>query len=85
MISAQDRKEMTTLEQIFDSLKWERKFQHTLPDENIVKVFRQGSGTEHYFKTHKEETNKYCRAVFLGTDSLGQLLAVTEEKWERQE
>jgi hypothetical protein len=74
---------MKTLEQIFDSLKWERKFQHTLPDKNIAVVFRNGSRwTEYYFKTHKEETNKYCRAVFLGTDSLGQLLAVTEEKWE---
>ena len=74
----------TSLETLFDRITWERKFEYEIPSSMISRVFRKEdiSAAVKYFSTHKEETQKQCRAVYLFDDSLGQALAVTQEVWE---
>lgn len=69
------------IEELFDVLDWERKFEHSVPDTDILAVFRETDLKKaiDFFVRKKEETDALVRAVFLGCDSRGQLLAVTEE------
>ncbi len=73
-----------TLEEVFASLQWERKFESVWPPRGAVKVFREGQAAEafEFFSSHEEETGEVVRSVYLFSDSLGQVLAVEENRWE---
>jgi len=72
-----------TLEQVFDTCNWERKFQ-ALPqrNDNVVKSFRDAVEASRYLGRNREETAKLYRSLHLCSDSVGQILCVTEGKWE---
>lgn len=76
--------EPLSLEEIFDSCDWERKFEYQVPDSDIAAVFRRGqeADLEAYLAENPEETEDVCRAIFLGSDSAGQVVCITEEAWE---
>ena len=74
----------TKLEIVFDSVTWDRKFENDVPQENILRVFRENEAEEagRFIADLEEETEKVWRSVSLGQDSLGQLLAVVEAEWD---
>jgi len=79
-------KGMSKLESIFDNLSWERKFEHQVPDRNILFAFREkdaDKATKKLTKLEEEDHQKnVVRVAYLGSDSLGQVLCVTEEEWD---
>jgi hypothetical protein len=71
---------VTQLEKVFDELTWDQKFLNSVPKYNIVYVFREGDDLKK-IKRLKEETNKGgFRSAHLGSDSLGQILVICEER-----
>jgi hypothetical protein len=80
-----------SIEEIWHAAKWERKLQGSGLPENIKYVWHSysvPSDSPRAVLTRlargviKEETQKVCRCIFLGSDSLGRVLVVTEEPWE---
>jgi len=78
---------MTELEKLFDECPWSRKFEHQFPDGRYMYVWHGDceEEIEHAEKTLpdlEEETQEYCRALYLCSVSRGQTLIVTEETWD---
>lgn len=73
------------LEELFDLLPWERKFEHKVPSTDIAVVFREKdlAKAKSYLLRVKEGTGDLCRGAWLGCDSHGQCLCVTEESWDK--
>jgi hypothetical protein len=73
-----------TLELIFDETKWLRKFEHSVPIGNIIAAFQRGEEKSllTYLAFTEEETEEFHRALYLGSDSLGPVVCVTEKEWE---
>jgi len=71
------------LEDVFDSCKWDRKYQ-AVPRNGIVATFRDGEASKaaQYIKSHKQETSKCYRSLMLYSDSKGQALSVVQDDWE---
>jgi len=72
-----------TLEQVFNTCKWGRKFQ-SLPQhtDTIVKSFRDPIEASRYLGRNREETARLYHSLHLCSDSIGIVLCVTEGKWE---
>lgn len=72
----------TLLEAIFDACTWERKFEYKVPADSITRTFRNGQEAEleAYLEQNAEETEEYCRGIWIGNDSLGTVVCITEEE-----
>ena len=76
----------TELEKIFDQTDWERKFEYKLPDRDIVYVWRESQAKDAKRKLSRlqEEVKKFYRCLWLGSDSIGQVLCMTEHEWDKE-
>jgi len=74
-----------TLEQVFKTCRWERKFQ-SLPQHNdkVIRSFRDPIEASRYLGRNREETKALYRSLHLCSDSIGTTLCVTEGKWEEE-
>lgn len=74
-----------TLDELFDSISWDRKFSHHVPSE-FTELFRSDDLDEaiEYFAQNAEEDSDQVRAAYLFSDSLGQALAVNESDWDSE-
>jgi len=72
------------LEELWDTIEWERKFEYSTPTDNLVAVFGKNDlkAAKRYFATHHEETQRVYRAAHLGMWSSGEKIVVTEEAWD---
>lgn len=73
------------LEKAYDACAWKRKFDG-VPAGDIKHAWhaRSDAGTaeaEKVLPTLQEETETVVRSLWLGSDSLGEVLIVTEEPW----
>ena len=81
-----DSDHRTVLEQLFDRISWTRKFDNYVPERSVLHTWHLKNGDEvmdavKRLPRLKEETEKVCRALFLGADEHGQVLVITEEPW----
>lgn len=73
----------TELERVYASAEWDRKWSYVVPGGDIIQIFREASSDAagRCLASMPDESDKYCRSLYLFNDSLGQALAVCEERW----